>query len=69
MPFSKKETRTVSFIIVAVLVRLFPHPPNVAPITAVGFICWNAFWTKALGYTHAYFGHVGNGCLFGLFDD
>ena len=35
MSFNKKERVLISFIIVAVLVRLFPHPPNVAPITAV----------------------------------
>ena len=46
MPFSKKETVLISFIIVAVLVRLFPHPPNVAPITAVALFAGTHFSRK-----------------------
>ena len=46
MPFSKKERVLVSFIIVAVLVRLFPHPPNVAPITAVALFAGTHFGRK-----------------------
>ena len=34
MSYNKKERVLISFIIVAVLVRVIPHPPNVAPITA-----------------------------------
>jgi len=46
MPFSKKERVLISFIIVAVLVRLFPHPPNVAPITAVALFAGTHFGRK-----------------------
>ena len=46
MPFSKKERVLISFIIVAVLVRLFPHPPNVAPITAVALFAGTHFSRK-----------------------
>ncbi len=43
MRFNKKETVLISFIIVAVLVRLLPHPPNVAPITAVALFAGTHF--------------------------
>jgi hypothetical protein len=46
MPFSKKERVLISFIFVAVLVRLFPHPPNVAPITAVALFAGTHFGRK-----------------------
>ncbi len=46
MPFSKKERVLISFIIVAALVRLFPHPPNVAPITAVALFAGTHFGRK-----------------------
>ena len=46
MPFSKKETVLISFTIVAVLVRLLPHPPNVAPITAVALFAGTHFNRK-----------------------
>ena len=46
MPFSKKETVLISFIIAAVLVRFFPHPPNVAPITAVALFAGTHFSRK-----------------------
>ena len=46
MPFSKKERVLISFIIVAVLVRLFPHPPNVVPITAVALFAGTHFSRK-----------------------
>ena len=46
MPFSKKETVLISFIIVAVLVRLFPHPPNFTPITAVALFAGTNFSRK-----------------------
>ena len=46
MPFSKKKRVLISFIIVAVLVRLFPHPPNVAPITAVALFAGTHFGRK-----------------------
>ena len=46
MPFNKKETVLISFIIVAILVRLIPHPPNVAPITAVALFAGTHFSSK-----------------------
>ena len=46
MSFNKKERVLISFIIVAVLVRLFPHPPNVAPITAVALFAGPHFSRK-----------------------
>tara|TARA_Y200000002_G_scaffold333382_1_gene299752 strand:+ start:173 stop:658 length:486 start_codon:yes stop_codon:yes gene_type:complete len=46
MSFNKKERVLTSFIIVAVLVRLFPHPPNVAPITAVALFAGTHFSRK-----------------------
>lgn len=46
MSFNKKERVLISFIIVAVLVRLFPHPPNVAPITAVALFAGTHFSRK-----------------------
>jgi hypothetical protein len=46
MRFNKKETVLISFIIVAVLVRLLPHPPNVAPITAVALFAGTHFSSK-----------------------
>lgn len=46
MSFSKKETVLVSFVLVAVLMRLVPHPPNVAPITAVALFAGTFFDKK-----------------------
>lgn len=46
MSFSKKETVLVSFVLVAVLMRLLPHPPNVAPITAVALFAGTFFDKK-----------------------
>lgn len=48
MMFSKKETAIFSFVLVAVLVRLLPHPPNVAPITAVALFAGTFFSRKHL---------------------
>ena len=46
MSLSKKETVLISFIVVAVLVRLLPYPPNVAPITAVALFAGTHFGRK-----------------------
>jgi hypothetical protein len=46
MPFSRKETVLVSFVLVAILMRLVPHPPNVAPITAVALFAGTFFDKK-----------------------
>ena len=46
MAFSKKETVLISFVVVAVLIRFLPHPPNVAPITAVALFAGTFFNKK-----------------------
>lgn len=46
MSFSRKETVLVGFVLVAVLMRLVPHPPNVAPITAVALFAGTFFDKK-----------------------
>ena len=46
MPFNKKENVLISFVLVAVLMRLLPHPPNVAPITAVALFAGTFFDKK-----------------------
>jgi len=46
MTFSRKETVLFSFVLVAVLVRLLPHPPNVAPITATALFAGTFFDRK-----------------------
>lgn len=48
MNFSKKEIVLFSFVLVAVLVRLLPHPPNVAPITATALFAGTFFSRKHL---------------------
>ena len=45
MPFNKKENVLISFVLIAMLMRLLPHPPNVAPITAVALFA-GAFFDK-----------------------
>lgn len=50
MTFSKKETVIFSFVLVAVLVRLLPHPPNVAPITATALFAGTFFSRKHLAF-------------------
>ena len=46
MAFSKKETVLISFVVVAVIIRFLPHPPNVAPITAVALFAGTFFNKK-----------------------
>lgn len=46
MSFNKKENVLISFVLVAVLMRLLPHPPNVAPITAVALFAGTFFDKK-----------------------
>ena len=46
MPFNKKENVLISFVLVALLMRLLPHPPNVAPITAVALFAGTFFDKK-----------------------
>ena len=45
---SKREYILLGFVIMAVLVRLLPHPPNVTPITALALFGCN-FRNKYLG--------------------
>lgn len=48
--FSKKEKILISFVFVAALTRLLPHPPNFAPITAMALFSGVFFDKKALGF-------------------
>lgn len=43
---NKKEIVLISFVVIAVLVRLLPHPPNVVPITAVALFAGTHFSKK-----------------------
>ena len=46
---SKREYILLGFVIMAVLVRLLPHPPNVTPITALALFSATNFKNKYLG--------------------
>ena len=46
MNFSKKDIVLTSFVVVALLIRLLPHPPNVAPITAVALFAGTHYGKK-----------------------
>jgi len=48
--FSKKEKVLASFILVAALTRLLPHPPNFAPITAMALFSGVFFDKKAIAF-------------------
>ncbi len=48
--FSKKEKVLVSFVLIAALTRLIPHPPNFAPITAMSLFAGAYFTRKHLAY-------------------
>lgn len=48
--FNKKQLVLLSFIIVAALFRLFPHLPNVTPITAMALFSGVYFTNKAYAY-------------------
>tara|TARA_R100000908_G_scaffold62891_1_gene42676 strand:- start:3157 stop:3657 length:501 start_codon:yes stop_codon:yes gene_type:complete len=45
----KKNNIILSLIILAVLTRLLPHPPNVAPITGIALFAGNKFDNKWIG--------------------
>ena len=47
---SKKEKVLVSFVLIAALSRLIPHPPNFAPITAMSLFAGAYFSRKHLAY-------------------
>lgn len=46
MNFSKKEIVLTSFVVFAMLIRLLPHPPNFAPITAVALFAGTNYGGK-----------------------
>ena len=47
---SKKEKILFSFVLIAALTRLIPHPPNFAPITAMSLFAGAYFTRKQLAF-------------------
>ena len=47
---SKKEKLLFSFVLIAALTRLVPHPPNFAPITAMSLFAGAYFTRKQLAF-------------------
>ena len=47
---SKKEKVILSFVLIAALTRLVPHPPNFAPITAMSLFAGAYFTRKQLAF-------------------
>lgn len=47
---SKKEKVLFSFVLIAALTRLVPHPPNFAPITAMSLFAGAYFTRKQLAF-------------------
>jgi hypothetical protein len=47
---SKKEKVLFSFVLIAALTRLVPHPPNFAPITAMSLFAGTYFTRKQLAF-------------------
>ena len=47
---SKKEKVLFSFVMIAALTRLVPHPPNFAPITAISLFAGAYFTRKQLAF-------------------
>jgi hypothetical protein len=50
LSLSKKEKFLVSFVLIAALSRLLPHPPNFAPITAMSLFAGAYFTRKQLAF-------------------
>ena len=48
--FNKKQLVIISFIVIAVLLRLFPHIPNVTPVTAVALFSGAYFTNKKYAF-------------------
>ena len=48
--FSNREIVILLFIIIAAVIRLIPHPPNFAPITAMALFSGLNFQNKKLAY-------------------
>ena len=46
---NKRELLLIGFVIMAVLVRLLPHPPNFTPITALALFGSTTFKNKSIG--------------------
>ena len=46
---NKRELLVIGFVIMAVLIRLLPHPPNFTPITALALFGGTTFKNKWLG--------------------
>lgn len=49
--FNKKQLVIITFIVIAVLVRLFPHLPNVTPVTAIALFSGVYFTNKKFAFT------------------
>ena len=47
--FNKRQLIILGMMLVAVLVRLLPHPPNVTPVTAIALFGGAFFNDKRLG--------------------
>ena len=63
---SKKEKVLFSFVLIAALTRLVPHPPNFAPITAMSLFAGGLFYTKAACLYRTALRHVDLRPFFGL---
>jgi hypothetical protein len=50
LSLSKKEKVLISFVLIAALSRLLPHPPNFAPITAMSLFAGSYFTRKQLAF-------------------
>ena len=50
LTLSKKEKVLFSFVLIAALTRLVPHPPNFAPITAMSLFAGAYFTRKQLAF-------------------
>jgi hypothetical protein len=48
--FDKKQLVILIFIVIAAILRLFPHIPNVTPITAMALFSGVYFTNKNLAY-------------------
>ena len=48
---NKRNITILSLIVLAVITRLLPHPPNVAPITAIALFGGSRFDNKWIGFS------------------
>lgn len=49
MKINKRELLVFGFVVMAVLIRLLPHPPNFTPITALALFGATTFRNKTIG--------------------